>query len=146
MGSTQPLSTTEKLLERESRGFGVENREYWRIDPSRHPLSAKVGTNFADCGHVVCFVFVCFRFSAHWHYKLEFKDINKKQTKGNKGGSYISYVIFIRWCRLKYGSRIAGWSGVTPKRRSTTKVVPTVVKTDVQGKNREDQIQHRSQR
>jgi hypothetical protein len=29
------VSTTEELLERKSRGFGLENREYGREDPSR---------------------------------------------------------------------------------------------------------------
>jgi hypothetical protein len=46
------LSTTEELLERNSRGFGLEMRKYGRRDPPRlttwYPLSAKVGTNFAD--------------------------------------------------------------------------------------------------
>jgi hypothetical protein len=41
------VTTTEVLLERKSSGFGLKIREYGRRDP-RHPLSAKVGTNFAD--------------------------------------------------------------------------------------------------
>jgi hypothetical protein len=41
-------STTEELLGKNSSGSGLENREYGRGDPLRHPLSAKVGTNFAD--------------------------------------------------------------------------------------------------
>jgi hypothetical protein len=47
------VSTTEELLERKSSGSGLEIREYVRRDPSRCmwlPLSAKVGTNFADKG------------------------------------------------------------------------------------------------
>jgi hypothetical protein len=47
-----PLSlvfTTEEPLGRKSSGSGLEHREYCRRDPSRwHPLSANVGTNFAD--------------------------------------------------------------------------------------------------
>jgi hypothetical protein len=50
--STEPLSTTEELLKRKSSGTGLGIREYGRTDPSRsplsNPLSAKVGTNFAD--------------------------------------------------------------------------------------------------
>jgi hypothetical protein len=43
------VSTIEELLERKSRDFCIENRDYSRRDPSRRtPLSAKVGTNFAD--------------------------------------------------------------------------------------------------
>jgi hypothetical protein len=46
------VSTTEELLGRKSSGSGLQNREYGRGDPSRWPrgtpLSAKVGTNFAD--------------------------------------------------------------------------------------------------
>jgi hypothetical protein len=41
------VSTTEELLGRNSSGSGLENREYGRRDPW-HPLSAKVGINFAD--------------------------------------------------------------------------------------------------
>jgi hypothetical protein len=36
-GSTQPLSTTEKLLGRKRSGFGLEKRDYGRRDPSRWP-------------------------------------------------------------------------------------------------------------
>jgi hypothetical protein len=49
-----PLSlvSTIELLERKSSGSGLENRDYGRRDPPRSPrdtpLSAKVGTNFAD--------------------------------------------------------------------------------------------------
>jgi hypothetical protein len=43
------VSTTEELLGRKSSGSGIENREYCCRDMSLwHPLSAKVGTNFAD--------------------------------------------------------------------------------------------------
>jgi hypothetical protein len=46
------VSTTEELLEIKSSGFGLENREYGRRDPSRsqrgHLLSATVDTNFVD--------------------------------------------------------------------------------------------------
>jgi hypothetical protein len=38
------VSTTEELLGRKSSGFGLENQEYGRMDPSRRPR----GTNFAD--------------------------------------------------------------------------------------------------
>jgi hypothetical protein len=51
-GPLSLVSTIEKLLGRNNRGSGLQNREYGRIDPSRGlrdtPLSAKVGTNFAD--------------------------------------------------------------------------------------------------
>jgi hypothetical protein len=46
------VSTVDELLERESCGSGLENREYDCRDqwswPRGTPLSAKVGTNFAD--------------------------------------------------------------------------------------------------
>jgi hypothetical protein len=46
------VSRIQELLERESSGSGLENREYGRRDPSRwlrdNPLFAKVGTNFAN--------------------------------------------------------------------------------------------------
>jgi hypothetical protein len=50
-GPPSLVSTIEELLERKSSGSGLENREYGRRDSrwSRDtPLSAKVGTNFAD--------------------------------------------------------------------------------------------------
>jgi hypothetical protein len=51
-GPLSLVSTTEELLERKSSGSGLENREYGRREPSRRlrdtPLSAKVGTKFAD--------------------------------------------------------------------------------------------------
>jgi hypothetical protein len=51
-GTLSLVSTIEELLERNSSGAGLENREYGRKDASRwlrdSPLSAKVGTNFAD--------------------------------------------------------------------------------------------------
>jgi hypothetical protein len=43
-GPLSLVSITEELLERKSSGSGLENREYGH----RHPLSAEVGTNFAD--------------------------------------------------------------------------------------------------
>jgi hypothetical protein len=51
-GPLSIVSTIEKLLERKSSGFGLENRDYGRRDPPRWPrdtpLSTKVDTNFAD--------------------------------------------------------------------------------------------------
>jgi hypothetical protein len=45
------VSTTEELLERKSRGYGLESREYCRRDSSRWPRGTlypqKVGTDFA---------------------------------------------------------------------------------------------------
>jgi hypothetical protein len=38
------VSTTEELLGKNSSDSSLESREYGRRDPSRHPLSAKVGT------------------------------------------------------------------------------------------------------
>jgi hypothetical protein len=46
-GPLSLVSTIEEPLGRKSSGSGIEIREYGRKDP-RHPLSAKVGTNFAD--------------------------------------------------------------------------------------------------
>jgi hypothetical protein len=51
-GPLSLVSTTEELIARKSSSSGLENREYGRRDPMRWPcdtpLSAKVGTNFAD--------------------------------------------------------------------------------------------------
>jgi hypothetical protein len=52
-GPLSLVSTTEELLERKSSGSGLENRHYSRRGSAamttRHPpLSAKVGTKFAD--------------------------------------------------------------------------------------------------
>jgi hypothetical protein len=51
-GPLSLVSTIEELLWRKSSGSGLEIRKYGRRDPSRWPrgipLSAKVGTNFAD--------------------------------------------------------------------------------------------------
>jgi hypothetical protein len=38
------MSTTEEVVGRKNSGYGLQNREYGRKDP----LSAKVGSNFAD--------------------------------------------------------------------------------------------------
>jgi hypothetical protein len=46
------VSTTEELLEKKSRSSGLENRDYGRRGSGTlttwHPLSSKVGSNFAD--------------------------------------------------------------------------------------------------
>jgi hypothetical protein len=51
-GPLSIVSIIEELLERKSSGFGLDNRDYDRRDPLRWvrdtPLSAEVGTNFAD--------------------------------------------------------------------------------------------------
>jgi hypothetical protein len=51
-GPLSLVSTTEELLERKSSGSGLENRNYGRKESVTltiwHPLSAKIGTNFAD--------------------------------------------------------------------------------------------------
>jgi hypothetical protein len=51
-GPLSLVSTTEELLETKSIGSGLESREYCLGDPPGWPrdtpLSAKVGTNFAD--------------------------------------------------------------------------------------------------
>jgi hypothetical protein len=52
-GPLSLVTTTEELLERKSRGSGLENSEYGRRDVTLttwHPLSAKVGTNFVNKG------------------------------------------------------------------------------------------------
>jgi hypothetical protein len=48
-GPLSLVSTTEKLLGRKSDGSGLENRELGSVKLiTWHPLSAKVGTIFAD--------------------------------------------------------------------------------------------------
>jgi hypothetical protein len=51
-GCNQPRECTWELLGRKNSGSGLETGEYGRRDPPRWlldtPLSAKVGTNFAD--------------------------------------------------------------------------------------------------
>jgi hypothetical protein len=50
-GPLDHVSTIEELLDRKNSGSCLESREYGRKDPSLtmgHPVSADVGTNFAD--------------------------------------------------------------------------------------------------
>jgi hypothetical protein len=51
-GPLSLVSTIEKLPKRQNSGSGLENRDYGRREQSfwlsDTPLSAKVGTNFAD--------------------------------------------------------------------------------------------------
>jgi hypothetical protein len=51
-GPLSLVSTTEELLERNRSGSGLKNRAYdLKVTlTTRHPLSAKVGTNLADKG------------------------------------------------------------------------------------------------
>jgi hypothetical protein len=112
-GPLSLVSTTAELLERKSRGFGLEIRKYGRRDLSRWPrgtlYSKRVGTNFVDkrrslgrysllanSDHTVLYIDLCIYWLNKWwirHWAREaMKEIrNIQRINGEKIAKKIKF-------------------------------------------------------